>query len=125
MHMIDGEVIDFEIRIRDTWERGKSNMDQEVITGCGLAWALVRILATSDQIDKILFDGKGNTWNPSICERLIWNIREQLGFSRVWGVKSLLKQLGANNFQIEKWQKLIVKKINLRVENIIIAGFHL
>ena len=64
--------------IKETWDTNQDSMEREVLTGDGLSGALVRVLATNEKIREIVFEGRTNSVNRNVINRLIGRIRTSI-----------------------------------------------
>lgn len=92
--------------IKETWDTNKDAMDREVLAWDGLSWALVRVLATNEKIREIVFEGRTNSVNRNVINRLIGRIRVSIWLDKTGGVGDLLTQLWASDDAIENWGKI-------------------
>ncbi len=97
--------VDMKSLIIETWKSNKESMPMELLKSGGLTGALLRILATSEQVRSTLLDGKDDFPNRARHTTLIGRIREKLWLNKKWGIQDLLTKLGATESQIEKWGK--------------------
>lgn len=72
--------------IKETWDTNKDAMDREVLAWDGLSWALVRVLATNEKIREIVFEGRTNSVNRNVINRLIGRIRVSIWLDKTGGV---------------------------------------
>jgi len=64
--------------IKETWDTNQDSMEREVLAGDGLSGALVRVLATNEKIREIVFEGRTNSVNRNVINRLIGRIRTSI-----------------------------------------------
>jgi hypothetical protein len=89
--------------IKETWDTNQDSMEREVLAGDGLSGALVRVLATNEKIREIVFEGRTNSVNRNVINRLIGRIRTSIWLNKTGGVGELLIQLWATEESIDKW----------------------
>lgn len=100
------ESTDLASIIKETWDTNKDAMNREVLAWDGLSWALVRVLATNEKIREIVFEGRTNSVNRNVINRLIGRIRVSIWLDKTGGVGDLLTQLWASDDAIENWGKI-------------------
>ncbi|NRH21615.1 hypothetical protein HOO68_06255 [Candidatus Gracilibacteria bacterium] len=100
------EVANLASIIKETWDTNKDAMDREVLAGDGLSGALIRVLSTNEKIREIVLEGKTNSVNREVINRLIGRIRISLGLTKSGGVNKLLIKLGASEDVIYNWGKI-------------------